>query len=340
VSRPLILVTGSPKSTRALHEAEAPQLDYVEMARQLDAEVSYPRDTPGLVEKLERRTVSVNVGQAWRARGRRPSLFLSLSEQCGVPMAWVRPPAPHVLVAHNLTSRRRQAFQRWTRFLGGVDRVIVLSPAQRRYLVEEVGIRSEKVDFLYGKVDHRFFRPGDDPDGEFVFSVGSEQRDYATLIEAVRPLDVPVVIVPSSVWVRRSAVEDNLPANVDMQADLTFAALRRLYERASVVVVSVRPGVRYAAGVNGVLEGMAMGKPVVVSRTPGLEGYVDDGETGRWVPPADPGALRQTLLELLGDPAERRRLALNGRRVIDSGRNLETYVSSVVAICRSFLDSA
>lgn len=338
MSRPLVLNSGVPASTHTLYEKEAPRLDYLEIARSLDADLLYQAESSGVVEKLERRTIGVNFRQAWRARGRRPSLFLSLSEQCGVPLAWVRPRGtPHVLIAHNLTSRRRRAFQRWTPFLRGVDRVIVLSRAQERHLIDEAGVAAEKVHFIYDKVDHRFFRPGGEPDGGFVFSVGAEQRDYATLVEAVRPLKIPLIIVPSSAWAGRSDVGSSLPAHVQIRRDLTHVALRQLYDRASIVAVPLRAGVRYAAGVNAVLEAMAMGKPVVASRTPGLEGYVQDGETGKLVPAANPGALGETLVALLADQIECRRLGRNARNVIDGGRNLDTYVHSVVGICSSCL---
>lgn len=68
MNQPLILISGAPTSTRTLKERQAPRLDYLEIARLLDAELSYPADTPGLVERFERRTVEVNLGQAWRAR--------------------------------------------------------------------------------------------------------------------------------------------------------------------------------------------------------------------------------------------------------------------------------
>lgn len=336
MSRPLILNSAAPTSIRALLEREAPRLDYLEIARLLDAEVSYPPVARGLVEKLERHTMGVNVRQAWRARGYQPSLFLSLSEQCGVPLAWLRPVGtPHVLIAHNLTSGRRRAFQRWTHFLRCVDRVIVLSRAQERHLIEDEGVAHGKVHFIYDKVDHRFFKPGNEPDGGFVLSVGWEQRDYATLLEAVRFLDVPLIIVPSSAWARSSGVDQSLPAHVEVRRDLTYGALRQLYDRASVVVVPLRADVRYAAGVNAVLEAMAMRKPLIVSRTPGLEGYVHDGETGRWVPPGDPSALREAIVALLEDQAEGHRLASGARKVVDEGRNLDTYARSVAEICRA-----
>ena len=337
MSRPLILNPGAPTPTRAVLEGEEPRLDYLEIAGLLDARVSYRPGGGGIIAKLERHTVGVNVRQAWRARGCRPSLFLSLSEQCGVPLAWLRPVGtPHVLIAHNLTSGRRRAFQRWTHFLRGVDMVIVLSRAQERHLIEDEGVAHERVRFIYDKVDHRFFRPGNEPDGGFVFSIGWEQRDYATLLEAVRPLDVPLIMVPSSAWARSSGLDLSLPAHVEVRRDLSYGALRQLYDRASVVVVPLRADVRYAAGVNAVLEAMAMRKPLIVSRTPGLEGYVRDGETGRCVPPGNPSALREAIVALLADQAEGRRLASRARKVVDDGRNLDTYARSVAEICRSF----
>lgn len=50
-----------------------------------------------------------------------------------------------------------------------------------------------------------------------------------------------------------------------------------------------------------VIEAMACGRPAIVSRTGSLPEIVQDGVTGFVVPPADPGALRERLLELWRD---------------------------------------
>ena len=64
------------------------------------------------------------------------------------------------------------------------------------------------------------------------------------------------------------------------------------------------------------LETMALGTPVVASRTGGLAEIVEDGRTGWLVDPGDSGALGRTLAEVLDDPAEaRRRAAAAGAEV-------------------------
>jgi glycosyltransferase involved in cell wall biosynthesis len=119
---------------------------------------------------------------------------------------------------------------------------------------------------------------------------------------------------------------------VEVRGGLTYTQLRALYDAATIVVVPLYPGIEYAAGVNAVLEGMAMAKPVVVSATPGIADYVDDGETGLLVPPANADALRDALSNLLDDDAEASKLGANARRVVDRGLNLDRYVEGVAAI--------
>jgi glycosyltransferase involved in cell wall biosynthesis len=146
---------------------------------------------------------------------------------------------------------------------------------------------------------------------------------------------VPTTILASSPWSRaENAQGGSIPANVSLRGGLTFAELRNLYARAAVVVVPLQPGTDYAAGVNAVLEAMAMQKPLIVSDTPGIRDYVAANETARLVPPGDPDALACALSELLEDRAHAHALARNARRVIDDGRNLDGYVAAVIAAVR------
>ena len=62
-----------------------------------------------------------------------------------------------------------------------------------------------------------------------------------------------------------------------------------------------------------VAEALYLGTPVVASRVGGLPEIVRDGIDGCLVPPGDESALADAIVRLLGDPAERRRLAGAGR---------------------------
>ena len=337
MSRPLILTSTAAAAAAGNTPppaGAAPRVDFIEIANAPGGFLSYPPPGGGLAARLEEKTAS-DWRQAWAAARSDADVYLSLSEKVGLPLALLgRKRRPHVLLAHHLTSARKRAFQRRTGYLRRFDRVIVLCRTQEAYLREEVGLAPDRVRFVYDKVDHRFWSPPDGgADGGYILSVGRERRDYETLMEAVRPLSVPTVIVASSPWSRQGDGHDgDIPSNVTLRRGLSYPDLRALYAGARLVVVPLEAGCDYAAGVNAVLEAQAMRKPLIVTHTPGIADYVEDGRTARVVPAGDPAALRAGITGLLGDEAERARLAASARRVVEDGRNLDTYVQAVTGI--------
>lgn len=62
------------------------------------------------------------------------------------------------------------------------------------------------------------------------------------------------------------------------------------------------------------LEAMALGRPVVATAVGGTPEAVEDGVTGRLVPPADPAALAAALRDVLADPARAAAMGEAGRK--------------------------
>ena len=162
-----------------------------------------------------------------------------------------------------------------------------------------------------------------------------------SIADALRGMpDTRAVIVASSPWSRAagSPLPGEPPPNITFRQDLSYMALRDLYAGASLVVVPLETGTDYAAGVNACLEGMAMAKPVLVTATPGLADYQQNGageESVATVPVGESGEpLRGAIGSLLTDTVRRKQLARCGRRFVEQRANVESYAAAVARIVR------
>jgi L-malate glycosyltransferase len=89
---------------------------------------------------------------------------------------------------------------------------------------------------------------------------------------------------------------------------------------------------------NSLLEAMATALPCVVSGIGGNSDLVADHETGRLVASATPQAWASTLLELLGDPVEARRLGTAARQRIDNEYSLRIVVDRYLKLYAEMIE--
>jgi glycosyltransferase involved in cell wall biosynthesis len=145
-------------------------------------------------------------------------------------------------------------------------------------------------------------------------------------MEAVKGLDIEVVIAAGSPWSKRADTTANqeIPDNVLVRRFTQFE-LRDLYDMSAFMVMPLFD-VEFQAGVTALLEAMALEKAIVCSATPGQTDVVVEGETGLYVPPEDAVALREAIVKLLDDPNEATRMGKNGRKRIVDYMSLERYV--------------
>jgi len=127
-----------------------------------------------------------------------------------------------------------------------------------------------------------------------IFAGGDSLRDYGPLLTVAPELDERVSLATKT-------LNRPLPANVTAEP----ASHKRFIEllcNARIVVVPLTDRDDRTAGQQTYLNAMALGKPLIVTDSPGVREYVDAGRTGIIIPPRDPQALRQALSWLL-DPA-------------------------------------
>jgi glycosyltransferase involved in cell wall biosynthesis len=130
--------------------------------------------------------------------------------------------------------------------------------------------------------------------------------------------------------VRREIGRLRLHEAVSLLGPLDADALASEYGQAAVVALPSRQEVAPMA----IVEAMAAGVPVVASAVGGVPYMVEDGITGRIVPPADPAALAEALAQLLRQPEAAQRMGEAGRAVAQQRFRPEVIAGQYLALYR------
>ncbi len=361
--RVLLVITADNAGTSL---PNGPRKDYRVLAETLGAATIDRSDVrrSGILGRLAK-FVGMAPLQAWLAFRERSryDVIVTDGEHIGIPLALLlkatRSRVGHITIGHRLTAGKKRPMFRWLKVHTHMDRIAVHSRRQYELAIEELGIPAERLALIPYQVDAGFWHPSADVAEErLISSAGLEFRDYPTLVRAVDALDVRVLIGAASHWSKRrnTAAEEVLPDNVEV-SKFDYEALRDVYARSAIVVVPLQD-IDFQAGVTTVLEAMAMGKPVIVTHTSGQTDVIEDrrcatrGEvarvrprslvrelaestglpveqTGVYVPPGDPEALRRAIVYLLDAPEARGRLGAAGRRTVEQLMTVDHFATRI-----------
>ena len=117
---------------------------------------------------------------------------------------------------------------------------------------------------------------------------------------------------------------------------LDETAVRKTIQNARALVF---PSTWYETGGLVVLEALAQGIPVIVSRNTGAADFVEDGENGYVVDPNDRGALRQRMLALTDNSLAKRMGEEAYRRYWNEPRTLEAHTGNLISVYRTILSA-
>jgi hypothetical protein len=155
---------------------------------------------------------------------------------------------------------------------------------------------------------------GDDVIDTTVFAGGDSLRDYRSLLEAAPMIDGEVFI----------ATHLPMPPSCATVRAVPHAEYTALSRGARVHVVPLVDHAVRGAGHQTYLSAMALGRPVVVTDSPGVREYVEDGVTG-FVVPNEAGVLADTINMLLADASASERVGAAAKQAVASNYTGHQY---------------
>ncbi len=278
----------------------------------------------------------------WRRELAAADVVFATVDTVGLPFAILngaglaRRPALYAAIGlpERLERVRRGRVSRFYRdALRGMETIVAYSSYEIDVLRSMVGGDRTRYEFVPFGVDTGYFSPrAMDPEVDVV-SVGADpHRDYRMLFEiAARRPELRVRVVTTA------GVYESLgpaPPNVEIEVDIPFEAIRDRLAAARVVALPVRQNT-YSGATTVLLQALALGKPVVVSRIAAIaKGYgLEDGVTCRLVQPGDLAAFEAAVVELISDDAAAADLGRGGRAAAER-LSWDRYACSLLELLR------
>ena len=229
--------------------------------------------------------------------------------------------------------------------------VVTISEYNRAYLAEVIpGADIEKVHVVHCGVNAADFTHRDAPDGKpVVLSVGGlvDFKGFRHLIDACHILAKRNVAFECRIVgdgqlrdeLEAQIAQAGLTAQVQLVGALTLEGVRAEHGNATLYA---QPSVRMSYGRQdgipvALMEAMASGLAVVGTDVSGIPELVRDGHTGLLVPPGNPGALADTIQQLLADAKLRDRLGAAGRREVEAEFELATTSRQFASVLKTSL---
>ena len=243
----------------------------------------------------------------------------------------------------------RQSFYRHRAYVRNRERLIreaegfiAVSEFIKGKMVEQ-GIPEEKIRVHYIGIDVDFFEPDAIEDREpVVLFVGrlTEKKGVEYLIQAMERVqrenpDLRLVVVGDGE--RRERLEAEASRCLDSVEFLGFQPPDVVWDWMNRAMLLAVPSVTAESGNSEglpmvVLEGQAMGLPVVGSRHAGIPEAVEHGETGFLSPEGDSDTLADHILRLATDRSLCRTFGKNGRKRVVDHFNLKTQARALEEI--------
>lgn len=227
-------------------------------------------------------------------------------------------------------------------FFSGHDRLICLSEKMRDSLLYDHDLNPNKVVKINWGVDLDFYGPYHDlPDlGQslpHVISAGKSNRDFNVLVDAVRHLHCQLDIYCS---LNSRPSIDPLPDNVSVTVGsrgsnaVSFPEMMEAYSKSQIIAIPLNQA-NVLSGLTSLLDALAIGRPVIMTRSPYIDIDIEAAGVGIWVDPGDTAGWRSAISLLSSDFELRRDMGRRARQLCEDEYRIEKYSARLSEVFKS-----
>jgi glycosyltransferase involved in cell wall biosynthesis len=295
---------------------------------------------------LERRKRNSNLAQArnaWQAvrSAHRNGAGLMISHGPGTTFyvamfaRLTRLSVPHVAWSFNFNERPRGLWRRlMTWAFPAVDRFIVYSEAERAVYAKTFGLPIGRFEKLFwGAAEPATANP-DAPLilGDYICTVGGNQRDYPTLMAAMARCPAVRLI---AVMRPENAAGLDVPPNVEIHLNLPLATVHNIMRFSRFVVIPLL-GSEVPCGHLTVVSAMHHGRPFLITSSSGVADYVVEGENALTFAPGDPESLAERIAELWSQPERCARMGEAARAFAHAHCTEQSVIDHLTGMLRAY----
>jgi glycosyltransferase involved in cell wall biosynthesis len=213
--------------------------------------------------------------------------------------------------------------------LRGYDVAISIVPAVQHHLITVHKRDPETAPLLPWGPDLRYAgytSTGDD----FVLSSGKTRRDVDTLVQALAH-----VRCPAKVYVSVPGVPTPRDVEIVFEGPNAPRSVERDLRQASVIVIPLRTPIWSSFGLTEINAALALGKPIVMTRTPFQPFDLEEVGCGIWVDPGDVDGWVDALGRLAADSSLRKEMGARGRRFAEDHLNADLFGQRLLQVFRN-----
>ncbi|MEW6068096.1 MAG: glycosyltransferase family 4 protein [Nitrospirota bacterium] len=276
-----------------------------------------------VIHPIEKKLLRFYVVQTLKAslKLRKYDLIISHGSQSAIFLAFIRSlfgikNTPHLIIDVGCLNGGRSSQPELSIFqfsMKSISGLIYHVSSQKTHYDRYFPFLSKKAFFIPFGVDTEFFKPLNVKQEDYILSVGYKFRDWLTLINAYSQIKTNTALK----IVGPEELNIELPENVYLQPYVPINTLKELILKAKFIVLPL-VDLPYAHGQMTLLQSMAMGKAVIVTKVPSTVDYINDGENALFVRLNDVDDMRNKIEFLLHNPDEIFRLGENARKSIEN----------------------